>query len=98
MRALDRQTHRGLWSALPTPWTTDGALDVENVAENVARLAASGCVDGIYTTDSDGEFYAIELDVFEKLAKAFGRAMEETSRHLPSPGTPGEGRVRVRRG
>ena len=34
-------------------------------------------MDGIYTTDSDGEFYAIELDVFKQLARAFGRAMEQ---------------------
>jgi dihydrodipicolinate synthase/N-acetylneuraminate lyase len=78
MRALDRTTHRGLWSALPTPWTADGALDEAVIAENVARLSASGCVDGIYTTDSDGEFYAIERDVFRKIARAFGRAMEST--------------------
>ena len=78
MRGLDRTTHRGLWSALPTPWTSDGALDEAVIAENVARLAESGCVDGVYTTDSDGEFYAIELDVFQKIARTFGRAMETT--------------------
>jgi dihydrodipicolinate synthase/N-acetylneuraminate lyase len=77
MRALDRDTHRGLWSALPTPWKADGALDAAVVTENCSRLAAAGVVDGIYTTDSDGEFYAIELDVFEQLARAFGRAMEQ---------------------
>lgn len=78
MRALDRRTHRGLWSAIPTPWTTSGSLDTAVLTENVARLVNSGCVDGIYTTDSDGEFYAIERDVFEQLARAFGRAMQRS--------------------
>ncbi|MEO6436041.1 MAG: dihydrodipicolinate synthase family protein [Tepidisphaeraceae bacterium] len=77
MRALDRNTHCGLWAALPTPWTADGALAIDTLAENCTRLGAAG-VDGIYTTDSDGEFYAIELDVFQKFARAFGRAMEKT--------------------
>jgi len=95
MRTLDRTTHRGLWSALPTPWTSDGALDEGVIAENVTRLAESGCVDGIYTTDSDGEFYAIELDMFQKIARAFGRALEGASPSSPSPGVPGEGEERV---
>ena len=88
MRQLDRHTHRGLWAALPTPWRTDGALDADAVAENVRRLAGTGVVDGIYTTDSDGEFYAIELDVFKKLARTFGRAMEDAA--TPSPRYSGE--------
>jgi 4-hydroxy-tetrahydrodipicolinate synthase len=76
MRALARETHRGLWAALPTPWTTAGALDADALTEHCLRLAAAR-VDGIYTTDSDGEFYAIELDEFHQIAGAFGRAMEQ---------------------
>jgi dihydrodipicolinate synthase/N-acetylneuraminate lyase len=38
-------------------------------------LAAAG-IDGIYTSDSDGEFYAIELKEFRQLARAFGQAVE----------------------
>ena len=77
MRALDRRTHRGLWAAVPTPWNSSGALDIDALTTNCTRLAGAG-VDGIYTTDSDGEFYAIEIDVFKQLARAFGRAMEQT--------------------
>jgi len=66
---------RGLWSAVPTPWDERGGLDEGALARNCERLAAAG-VDGIYTTDSDGEFYAIELDEFRRLAAVFGRAME----------------------
>jgi dihydrodipicolinate synthase/N-acetylneuraminate lyase len=76
MIAHDAQTLRGLWAAIPTPWDACGALDTDMLSRNVERLAASN-VDGIYTTDSDGEFYAIELDEFEKLAECFGKATRE---------------------
>lgn len=77
MRALDSKTLRGLWAAVPTPWTRDGTLDEGVLGRNCQRLAGAK-VDGIYTTDSDGEFYAVEIAEFRKLAKAFGKAMEST--------------------
>jgi 4-hydroxy-tetrahydrodipicolinate synthase len=77
MRQLNRDTLEGLWAAVPTPWDQNGRLDEAILAENCARLVAAG-VDGVYTTDADGEFYAIELDEFTKLASAFARAMESS--------------------
>lgn len=77
MRELKRDNLRGLWAAVATPWGKNGKLDQGILAENCARLAAAG-VDGIYTTDADGEFYAIELDEFAALVQAFARAMEST--------------------
>ena len=77
MRALDRNTLQGLWPAIPTPWNHTGKLDADILAENCSRLAAAD-VDGVYTTDADGEFYAIELDEFAVLAQAFASAMETT--------------------
>ena len=74
MRALNRETLKGLWAAVPTPWTPTGNLDEGVVQRNCERLAAAG-VDGIYTTDSDGEFYGIEINNFRTLARVFGRAM-----------------------
>jgi 4-hydroxy-tetrahydrodipicolinate synthase len=74
MKSLNRQTHRGLWAAVPTPWKHDLQLDETALAANCRRLAQAGA-DGIYTTDSDGEFYAIEIDEFQQLARAFARAM-----------------------
>ncbi|MEX0653880.1 MAG: dihydrodipicolinate synthase family protein [Phycisphaeraceae bacterium] len=70
-RPLDRTTYRGLWAAVPTPWTDAGRLDEPVLRRNCEKLAAAGA-DGIYTTDSDGEFYAIELDAFRALARVFG--------------------------
>lgn len=77
MRQLNRDTLQGLWAAVPTPWDKNGRLDKGILAENCARLVAAG-VDGIYTTDADGEFYAIEVDEFAELAQAFARAMESS--------------------
>ncbi len=77
MRSLDAKTYSGLWAAVPTPWTADGKVDEKAIAVNCERLAAAR-VDGIYTTDSDGEFYAIEMDEFRHLATIFGHAMQAT--------------------
>ncbi|MBI3852740.1 MAG: dihydrodipicolinate synthase family protein [Verrucomicrobia bacterium] len=75
MRALDKTNLTGLWAAIPTPWKPNGRLDERALFGNCERLAATK-VDGIYTTDSDGEFYAIELAGFRRLARVFSRAME----------------------
>lgn len=75
MRALTAETLRGLWAAVATPWDDRGNLEEGMLRRNCQRLAAAGA-DGIYTTDSDGEFYAIELDEFKRLARSFAKAME----------------------
>jgi len=75
MRALSRETLKGLWSAVPTPWDRHGNIDEGILSRNCERLAAAK-VDGIYTTDSDGEFYAIELDRFRQLARCFAKAVD----------------------
>ncbi len=77
MKTLSSKTLRGLWSAILTPWSKDSNLDEGILRRNCQKLAAAK-VDGIYTTDSDGEFYAIELQEFQKIANAFSRAVEPT--------------------
>jgi dihydrodipicolinate synthase/N-acetylneuraminate lyase len=77
MRQLNRETLQGLWAAVPTPWDKNGQLDEGILVENCARLVAAG-VDGVYTTDADGEFYAIELEEFARLAQTFASAMESS--------------------
>jgi 4-hydroxy-tetrahydrodipicolinate synthase len=59
------------------PWTFDGMLDFDVLQRNVARLAAVPC-DGIYTTDSDGEFYAVEFAEFRAFVPKFVHLMEGT--------------------
>ncbi len=70
-RGLTRQNLHGIWAAIHTPFREDGRIDFDALRENVRRFHAAG-VHGIYTTDSDGEFYAIELDEFRQLAEVFG--------------------------
>jgi len=76
MTRLTSTTLRGLWAAVPTPWKPGGGIDAGTLRRNCERLADIARVDGIYTTDSDGEFYAIELDEFRQLARMFGKAVE----------------------
>jgi 4-hydroxy-2-oxoglutarate aldolase len=68
---LTRDNLRGIWAPIPTPFGETSGLDLGILRENIRRLHAAG-VDGIYTTDADGEFYAIELDEFRRLVSAFG--------------------------
>lgn len=71
MRTLSAQSLHGLWSAVPTPFRNGGEIDYDLLRKN-CDLLAEAKVDGIYTTDSDGEFYAIELAEFKTLAANFG--------------------------
>lgn len=62
----------GLWAAIPMPWTEDGRLDVGKLQRNIERLVSVPC-DGIYTTDSDGEFYALDFEEFRRFIGVFAR-------------------------
>ncbi len=75
-RRLTRDNLHGVWAAVATPFDMDGRFDEAILRENVRRLYAAG-VHGIYTTDSDGEFYALELDEFKQVVSAFA---DETQR------------------
>lgn len=73
---LTRTNLRGVWAAITTPFDDDARFDEGVFRENIRRLYAAG-VHGIYTTDSDGEFYAIELDEFKQIVRVFA---DETQR------------------
>lgn len=82
MRAgLTRENLHGVWAAVATPFDDQGRFDEPNFRERVRRLHAVG-VHGIYTTDSDGEFYAIEFDEYKVLVEAF--ADECVKLNMPS--------------
>ncbi len=59
----------GIWAAVPTPFDADDRFDVDVFRENLRRLSAAG-IHGVYTTDADGEFYALELDEFRQIVDA----------------------------
>lgn len=73
---LTRENLQGVWVAIATPFDDEGRFDEAVFRENIRRLHAAG-VHGIYTTDSDGEFYAIEIDEFRTIVGVFA---EETQR------------------
>jgi len=73
---LTRDNLHGVWAAIATPFDASDRFDEDIFRENIRRLHAAG-VHGIYTTDSDGEFYAIELDEFRRIVKVFA---DETRR------------------
>jgi dihydrodipicolinate synthase/N-acetylneuraminate lyase len=67
---LTRDSLQGVWAAIATPFDDDDRIDFGIFRENLARLTSAG-VHGIYTTDSDGEFYGVEIGEFEALVKVF---------------------------
>jgi dihydrodipicolinate synthase/N-acetylneuraminate lyase len=73
---LTRENLHGVWAAITTPFDENDRFDEGVFRENIRRLHAAG-VHGIYTTDSDGEFYAIELDEFKQIVDVFA---DETQR------------------
>jgi dihydrodipicolinate synthase/N-acetylneuraminate lyase len=73
---LTRRNLHGVWAAITTPFDGNDRFDEGAFRENIRRLHAAG-VHGIYTTDSDGEFYAIEIDEFKQIVRVFA---DETQR------------------
>lgn len=75
MRAPDLY---GLYAAIPIPFGPAGELDERAFRANVARLAAAA-VDGIYTTDSTGEFWALNLGEFRQVVGWLAAELEATT-------------------
>lgn len=63
---LTSQTLKGTWALVPTPWDDDDRLDEAALRHDVSYLSRCG-VEGLYTTASSGEFFAIEFDEFRRL-------------------------------
>jgi 4-hydroxy-tetrahydrodipicolinate synthase len=62
-KALAREKVRGLWIAIPTPFTNDGGqIDEEALAASVEHYIAGLRVDGIFCGGVMGEFWALSLD------------------------------------
>ena len=63
---LSRNTLRGIWPALITPWNDDGELDERRFAGEIQAYADTG-VSGVYTGGTTGEFYAQDDHTFERI-------------------------------
>lgn len=74
---LTRETMTGPWAGLPVAWTGDDRFDEATFRADVARCCQAG-VPGVYTGGTTGEFYAMEFDEFQAVARA---AVEECRKH-----------------
>jgi 4-hydroxy-tetrahydrodipicolinate synthase len=62
-KAFARATVRGLWIAIPTPFTPDGSeVDTEVLAGSVEHYIDVLQVDGIFCGGVMGEFWALSVD------------------------------------
>jgi 4-hydroxy-tetrahydrodipicolinate synthase len=62
-KALAREKVRGLWIAIPTPFTADGRhVDEDALAASIEHYVAGLRVDGIFCGGVMGEFWALSLD------------------------------------
>lgn len=68
-RTLTHRRFRGPWAGLPVPWTDSGAFDEETYRLDIRRCADAR-IPGVYTGGTTGEFYAMEFDEFQAVARA----------------------------
>jgi 4-hydroxy-tetrahydrodipicolinate synthase len=61
-KAFARETVKGLWIAIPTPFTADGALDDDVLARSVEHYITQLQVDGIFCGGVMGEFWSMTLE------------------------------------
>jgi 4-hydroxy-tetrahydrodipicolinate synthase len=77
---LTRDTFIGPWAGIPVAWTEDDRFAENFYRADVARCCSAG-LPGVYTGGTSGEFYAMEFDEFQQIARA---TVEECHTH----GTP----------
>ena len=66
---LTRETFTGPWAGLPVAWTDDDRFDETTYRGDVTRCCGAG-VPGVYSGGTTGEFYAMEFDEFQEIARA----------------------------
>jgi len=70
---ITRENLKGIWAGVPTSFTEDGTFDAETFRDDVIRCCSLG-IQGVYTTGSTGEFYALEFGEFKKMVDVFAEA------------------------
>jgi dihydrodipicolinate synthase/N-acetylneuraminate lyase len=65
-RRLNRETLKGVWPALLTPWTDDDRVDESKLVAEIECFFRAG-VHGTYTGGTTGEFYAQDDAIFLQL-------------------------------
>jgi 4-hydroxy-tetrahydrodipicolinate synthase len=73
-KALAREKVKGLWIAIPTPFTADGRqVDEDALAASVEHYIAGLRVDGIFCGGVMGEFWALSLDERKRVHELVAR-------------------------
>jgi dihydrodipicolinate synthase/N-acetylneuraminate lyase len=67
---MSRDNLQGVHVAVPIPWDDRGEFIETTFRDDVGRLCDSG-VQGLYTTGTTGEFYALDFDEFRRVVDAF---------------------------
>ena len=76
---LTKEQLVGLWGPVPTEWDADSNFDEKTFRDEVAMLIDCG-VNGLYTTGTTGEFYALDWEEFKQVQGAF---LAETKGKIP---------------
>jgi 4-hydroxy-tetrahydrodipicolinate synthase len=79
-KQLAREKVRGLWIAMPTPFTEDGELDEAGIERSIQHYVESLGVDGIYCGGVMGEFWALTVEERKRLHQ---RVAEVTDGRVP---------------
>ena len=66
---LTRESFSGPWAGLPVARTADDRFDEDTYRADVTRCCQVG-VPGVYSGGTTGEFYAMEFDEFQEIARA----------------------------
>ena len=73
-KALAREKVKGLWIAIPTPFTADGAhVDEDRLAASVEHYIEGLRVDGIFCGGVMGEFWALSLEERKRVHELVAR-------------------------
>lgn len=76
---LTKDQLQGIWVSVPTEWDEHGAFDERTFRDQIALLIEAG-VDGLYTTGSTGEFYALDWEEYKQVTTAF---LDEAAGKVP---------------
>jgi 4-hydroxy-tetrahydrodipicolinate synthase len=86
-----RAQFRGIWAAITTPFTPDGALDEAGLRRNMRYFTDALGVDGIFCTGTMGEFWALTkeeriraVEIVVEEARGKCKVIAHTGHHSPN--------------
>lgn len=79
-KAYAQQEMRGVWGAIPYPFTADGELDEAGLRSNVRYYVDNDLLDGIFCGHFMSEFWSLDLDERRRAAVA---VVEEAADRVP---------------